>query len=82
MKKERSINEKLLALEKSLKSKLHPVRPDRQFVGRLRNRLENSPTYQKQRRLAATFLSIAAGLVVGLVVFLIGKGFIKDARKA
>jgi hypothetical protein len=56
--------------------------PDRQFVGRLRKRLENSPTYQKQERLAATFLTVAAGLVVGLVIFLIGKGFINDARKA
>jgi hypothetical protein len=82
MTQERSINDKLLALEESLKSKLHPVMPDRQFVGRLRKRLENSPTYQKQERLAATFLTVAAGLVVGLVIFLIGKGFINDARKA
>jgi hypothetical protein len=82
MTKERAINEKLLALEKSLKSRLHPVTPDRQFVGRLRKRLENSPVYQKQQRLAATFLSIAAGLVFGLVIFLIGRGFIKDTKEA
>lgn len=82
MTQERLLNKKLLALEKSLKSKLHPVMPDRQFVGRLRKRLEDSPTYQERQRLAATLLSIAAGLVVGLVVFLIGKGFIKDTREA
>jgi hypothetical protein len=81
MTQERSINEKLLALETSLKSKLHPVMPDRQFVGHLRRRLEESTTYRKQRRLVATLLSVAAGLVVGLVIFLIGKGFINDARK-
>jgi len=76
------INEKLLALEKSLKLKLQPVMPDQQFVGRLREHLEDSQTFQKQRKLAATFLSVAAGLLVSLVIFLIGRGFFQDVKKA
>jgi len=82
MTKTKSANERLLALEKSLKTKLHPVVPDRQFVGHLRERLEDSTIYQKKKKLAATLLSIAAGLTIGLVVFLIGVGFLQEAKKA
>jgi len=77
-----SSNEALLALERSLKKELHPVKPDRKFVGTLRRRLEDSPVYQRKRRMAATMLSIAAGLVVGLAIFLIGRGFIQNVEEA
>jgi len=78
----KSINNRLLELEKSLKTKLHRVVPDQQFVGHLRKRLEGSLMYQKKRRLAEILLTIAAGLTIGLVVFLIGVGFLHEVKRA
>lgn len=76
---ERSVSdEALLALERSLKSKLNPIAPDHHFVGDLRNRLESSPEYLQQHRLAVTMLTIAAGLVVGLGIVLIGQRFLRE----
>lgn len=71
----------LLELERSLRKRLSPVKPDQQFVGTLRQRLEDSPAYRHQRRLAVSMLSIAAGLVVGLAIFLIGRSFIHSPNK-
>ncbi len=71
----------LFALEQSLKSRLNPITPDQSFVGNLRSRLEESPIYQQQRETAYFLLSIASGLVVGLVIFLIGKGIMYDFRQ-
>lgn len=82
MKNKKSVNERLLELEKSLKTKLHPVIPDRKFVGHLRKRLEDSTIYQNKKKLAATLLSVAAGLTIGLVIFLIGVGFLQEGKKA
>jgi len=79
MTKRDSANEALLALEQSLRAQLNPVAPNQQFVGRLRQRLEDSPTYRQQRRLAVQMLTIAVGLVVGLTIFLIGRGFIRES---
>lgn len=79
MTKRDSADEALLALEQSLRSQLNYVKPDQQFVGRLRQRLEDSPTYRQQRRLAVQMLTVAVGLVVGLVIFLIGRGFIQES---
>jgi hypothetical protein len=78
----RDDNEELLALEESLKRQLRIVPPRKDFVGALRKKLENSPILQERRRLAATMLSIALGLVAGLVIFLIGRGFMQGAKKA
>lgn len=74
-----SANEALLSLEQSLRLQLNPVQPDQQFVGRLRQRLEDSPTYRQQKRLAMKMLTIAVGLVAGLAIFLIGRGFIHES---
>ena len=74
-----SANEALLTLEQSLRSQLNPVQPDQQFVGRLRQRLEDSPTYRQKKRLAVQMLTIAIGLVAGLAIFLIGRGFIHES---
>ncbi len=73
-------NDQLLALERSLQSELSPVRPNQQFIGNLRQRLVDSPIFRQQRRLAISFLSIAIGLVAGLVIFLIGHGFVKHSE--
>lgn len=81
MKESQFTNEDLLALEQSLKSRLLPVQPDQGFVGSLRSRLEDSPIYQQQRETAYFFLSIASGLLVGLVVFLIGKEIMHGIRQ-
>lgn len=71
----------LLALEQSLKSRLNPITPDQNFVGNLRSRLEESPIYQQQRETAYFLLSVASGLVVGLIIFLIGKGIMYGFRQ-
>ncbi len=71
-------DEALLALEHTLRSRLSPVKPDQKFVNSLRTRLEESPVYSQQRRTAAKMLTIAAGLMVGLVVFLIGRGLMRE----
>jgi type VI protein secretion system component VasF len=68
-------------LEKSLRAKLAPIEPNEQFIGSLRRRLEDSPTYQKKQRLAVSLLSVALGLTVGLAVFLIGRGLVNEAEK-
>jgi hypothetical protein len=74
--------DQLSQIERSLRTKLAPVAPNEQFIGGLRQRLEDSPIYQKQRRLAASLLSIALGLVVGLIIFLIGRGMVTEDEKA
>lgn len=75
-------NESLIALENSLKQKLHPVEPNQHFVQKLRTRLEESPILYRQRRTAATLLTIAGGLLIGLIIFLIGRGFLRQSGKA
>lgn len=74
-------NENLLELEQSLRNRLSPVRPNRDFVGSLQKRLEESPIYRKKRQLAVTLLTVAGGLVVGTAVFLIGRGLAEGTEK-
>ncbi len=75
-------NESLLSLENALKAKLHPVQPNRRFVQNLRTRLEQSNLLDRQRRTAATLLTIAGGLTIGLAIFLIGKRFLSGSGDA
>jgi hypothetical protein len=75
-------NENLLELEQSLKDRLSPVRPSRDFVGTLHERLEQSPIYRKKHRLAVTLLTVAGGLVIGTAVFLIGRELVEGAEKS
>jgi len=82
MKMNLGMNERLLELEKSLKSRLHPVAPDQKFVSHLSSRLEDIPIDQKQRTLGVTLLSVAAGLVVGLAIYLISREFNQEAEQA
>jgi len=81
MKDQQNLSQDLLALEQSLKTRLIPVQPDQHFVGNLRSRLEDSPIYQQQRETAYFLLSIASGLLVGSMIFLIGKGIIYGLRQ-
>ena len=74
-------NESLLALEDSLKRRLYPVKPDGQFVYGLRRRLEESNMLNRQRRTAASLLTIASGLLIGLAIFLIGRRFLSGSEK-
>ena len=75
-------NENLLKLEQSLRNRLSPVRPNRDFVGSLHKRLEQSPIYQNKRHLAVTLLTIAGGLVIGTAVFLIGRELLDGVEKS
>ncbi len=78
MKETPSLNDDLLALERSLRSQLQPIKPDQQFVGNLRMRLEEISTYPQPQKTAFTLLTIAGGLLVGLVIFLIGKMILQE----
>jgi hypothetical protein len=80
MKANQSISDDLLALEEALKAKFHPIEPDQHFVGNLRARLEDSPIYQQQRRAAYIFITTAGGLLLGLIIFLIGKGLLQESK--
>jgi hypothetical protein len=74
----KSANQDLLALERSLKSQLQPIKPNQQFVGNLRLRLEDPSAYRRPRQTAYSLLAIAGGLLFGLVVFLIGKWIFQE----
>ncbi|HOE70738.1 MAG TPA: hypothetical protein PKZ33_06685 [Brevefilum sp.] len=82
MKDHPSASDELLALERILKSRFHPIKPDQRFVGNLRSRLENSPRYSKQHKTAYIFITTAGGLLFGLIIFLIGKELIQGSREA
>ena len=74
--------DQLNKIEQTLRTKLAPIAPNDQFIGTLGQRLEGSTIYEKQHRLAVSMLSIALGLVVGLVIFLVGRGLVRDGEKA
>jgi hypothetical protein len=78
MKRSTISNEDLLRLERSLKRTLHPVDPDKKFVGSLRNRLKEEAGENPSQRIAFSFLTIAGGLIAGLTIFLIGRILIKE----
>lgn len=80
MQENHSINDDLLAFERSLKTKFQPIMPDQQFVGNLHTRLERSSIYQQQRRVAHILITTAGGLLFGLIIFLIGKGLLQESR--
>jgi hypothetical protein len=75
-------NDELLTLEQMLKSKFSPIKPDQQFVGNLRSRLENMPKSQNYRQLAYIYLTTAGGLLIGLTIFLIGRKFFQETKGA
>ena len=78
MKKQPVSNEELIRLERSLKRVLHPVNPDKKFIGSLRKRLNEEASQDRSHRLAVSFLTIAAGLIAGITIILIGKILIKE----
>lgn len=73
-------NDDLLDLEKSLRLGLHPIQPDQNFVGSLLKRLEQASLQDDEHRLAISFLTIAIGLVAGLVIFLLGQILFKGKK--
>ena len=82
MQRKHTQDSSLLALERTLKTELHPVEPNQRFVQTLRTRLEDSSILYRQRRIAATLLTIAGGLLVGTVIFLIGRGFLRNSSES
>jgi hypothetical protein len=81
MKEIQSANDDLFVIEQALRAKLHPIKPNQDFVGNLRGQLESSSIYQCQQETAHMFLTIAGGLVVGMVVFLVGRGIFQGLRE-
>ena len=82
MKDHLSVSDELLAIERILTNRFHPIKPDQRFVGNLRSRLENSPIFLKQRRTAYIFITTAGGLLFGLIIFLIGKELLQGSSEA
>lgn len=78
MKKSSVSNEDLLMLERSLKRSLHPIDPDHKFIGSLRTALKEEANQDRSHRIAFSFLTIAAGLIAGLTIILIGQILIKQ----
>jgi hypothetical protein len=78
MKEMQFSNETLLELERSLKSKLNPVKPDLRFINTLRDKLLEQPDIRPHHRTALTMLTIAGGLFLGLAIYLIGRGYFGD----
>jgi len=78
MKKPTVSNEELLKLERSLRRTLHPVNPDQKFIGVLRKKLEQEANTDQAHRLAFSFLTIAAGLIAGLIAILIGQILLRE----
>ncbi len=81
MKKIQFIQNDLIDFENTLKSTLIPIKPDHSFVGSLQSRLQESTILYKQERLAYILLAIAGGLLTGLVIFLIGRGFLGKPKE-
>jgi hypothetical protein len=77
MKKSNVSNEDLLKLERSLKYTLKPVDPDYKFIGSLRKALKEEANEDRSHRIAFSFLTIAAGLITGLTIILIGQILVK-----
>lgn len=82
MKEYPPISDELLALEQNLRARFHPIKPDQQFVGNLRSKLEHNPVFQQQRRAAYILITTAGGLLFGLIIYLIGKGLIHESKSA
>ncbi|WP_299024583.1 hypothetical protein [uncultured Thermanaerothrix sp.] len=63
-------NEILQRIEEQLRSKLHPVDPDPQFVVRLQRRLTTTPriTLDRSIGLMGALLSIGAGVFLGALL--------------
>ena len=78
IKKETVPNEELIRLERSLRKTLLPVKPDQNFIGSLRKKLEEEASEDHSHRIAISFLTIAAGLVAGLMIVLIGQILIRE----
>ena len=74
-------NSTLIELERTLKQELHAIEPNQLFISKLRTHLEESAIPDHQRRIAGTLLTIAGGLFAGLVIFLIGKGFLRQSNQ-
>ena len=77
----KSANDDLLIVEEALRANFHPITPNQDFVGNLRGQLESSTIYQRQRDTAHVFLTIAGGLLVGLVVFLVGRSIFQELKE-
>ena len=78
MVRRKSTDESLLSIEKSLKTHLGPIDPDKGFIDELWQDLERSSLWDKQERTALSLLIIAVGLLVGTLIFLVGRYFLRE----
>lgn len=73
-------DEELKALEDALKAGLHPIEPDQRFIGELAKDLAEESIICRQRRLGHALLLVTGGLVIGFLVYWIGRGFIEGDK--
>jgi len=70
----------LKALENSLRANLHPIEPDQKFIRELAHDLADASIHYRQKRISQALLLITGGLVIGLLIFWIGRGFMEGER--
>jgi len=71
----------LSALENSLRANLHRLEPDQIFIHELAHDLADASIHVRQKRIGQALLLATGGLVIGFLIFFIGRGFL-DREKA
>lgn len=67
----------LTALENYLRANLHPIEPDQKFIHELARDLADTSIQYRQKRIGQALLLVAGGLVIGFLIFWIGRGFME-----
>jgi hypothetical protein len=68
------------ALENTLMDRLHPIEPNQKFIGELAKDLAEASFNRRQRRLGQSLLISLGGLMIGWLIFWIGREFVKGEQ--
>lgn len=81
MDKQAFFEAELTALENSLRANLHPIAPDQKFIHELASDLADASIRRHQKRIGQALLLVAGGLVIGLLIFWIGRGILEGEKE-
>jgi len=70
----------LAALENALRDRLHPIEPDQEFINDLAENLARASLNRRQKQIGQSILIILGGLLIGWLIFWIGREFIKGKQ--
>ena len=70
----------LTTLENSLRANLHPIEPDQKFIRELAKDLADASIQYRQKRIGQALLLVVGGLVIGFVIFWIGRSFMEGKK--